>query len=205
MCLQLVWFLFHLLSGLFSAPSEQLSPVLFTSLFSGEMWLHSSLWDLSWLFWGLPIIWHFFSLFIYTKSLKITQIAKWHWLPSICQFCSAMLISDLLSFVSRVCSYDKIRPKPNKILIKELSILPTSTVNVIWLFVDYIVKLSNWKGLFSIVVAKLGDIISPGEDSNSVPILAIIYAGVSSFNSVGVSIYQENLFKVNYFECDYSL
>ena len=74
MCLQLVWFLFHLLSGLFSAPSEQLSPVLFTSLFSGEMWLHSSLWDLSWLFWGLPIIWHFFlSHRLYKKSENYTN------------------------------------------------------------------------------------------------------------------------------------
>ena len=34
-------------------------------------------------------------------------------------------------------------------------------------------------------------------DGNFIPLLAIIYAAISSINSVGVSIYQEYLYKVN--------
>ena len=35
-------------------------------------------------------------------------------------------------------------------------------------------------------------------DGNFIPLLAMIYAAISSINSVGVSIYQEYLYKVNY-------
>ena len=42
----------------------------------------------------------------------------------------------------------------------------------------------------------LGDVLS-SEAGNSIPLLAIIYAALSSMNSVGVSVYQEQLFKVN--------
>ena len=41
-----------------------------------------------------------------------------------------------------------------------------------------------------------GDVLS-SEAGNSIPLLAIIYAALSSMNSVGVSVYQEQLFKVN--------
>ena len=41
----------------------------------------------------------------------------------------------------------------------------------------------------------LGDVLS-SEAGNSIPLLAIIYAALSSMNSVGVSVYQEQLFKV---------
>ena len=47
----------------------------------------------------------------------------------------------------------------------------------------------------SIVVAKLGDLLS-SEGGNVIPLMAIVYAVVSSLNSVGVSVYQEQLFKV---------
>ena len=47
----------------------------------------------------------------------------------------------------------------------------------------------------SIVVAKLGDLLS-SEAGNVIPLMAIVYAVVSSLNSVGVSVYQEQLFKV---------
>ena len=47
----------------------------------------------------------------------------------------------------------------------------------------------------SIVVAKLGDLLST-EGGNVIPLMAIVYAVVSSLNSVGVSVYQEQLFKV---------
>ena len=40
-----------------------------------------------------------------------------------------------------------------------------------------------------------GDFLN-SEDGNFIPILAIIYAAISSLNSVGVSIYQEQLYKV---------
>ena len=45
----------------------------------------------------------------------------------------------------------------------------------------------------------LGDVLS-SEAGNSIPILAIIYALLSSMNSVGVSVYQEHLFKVQIME-----
>lgn len=48
--------------------------------------------------------------------------------------------------------------------------------------------------VLSIVVAKLGDLLS-GDGGNNIPVMAIVFAVVSSFNSVGVSIYQEQLFK----------
>ena len=34
------------------------------------------------------------------------------------------------------------------------------------------------------------------DGGNTIPMMAIIFALVSSFNSVGVSVYQETLFKV---------
>ena len=40
-----------------------------------------------------------------------------------------------------------------------------------------------------------GDILN-SENINFIPILAIVYAAISSLNSVGVSIYQEQLYKV---------
>ena len=40
-----------------------------------------------------------------------------------------------------------------------------------------------------------GDILN-FEDGNFIPILAILYAAISSLNSVGVSIYQEQIYKV---------
>ena len=43
-----------------------------------------------------------------------------------------------------------------------------------------------------------GDILN-SEGGNFIPILAILYAAISSFNSVGVSIYQEQLYKVKTF------
>jgi len=46
----------------------------------------------------------------------------------------------------------------------------------------------------SIVCAKLGDLMS-SSGGNGIPTMAIIFAVVSSFNSVGVSVYQEQLFK----------
>merc|ERR1711936_149612 len=46
----------------------------------------------------------------------------------------------------------------------------------------------------SIVMAKLGDLLS-SSGGNGIPTMAIIFAVVSSFNSVGVSVYQEQLFK----------
>ena len=49
--------------------------------------------------------------------------------------------------------------------------------------------------LFKCFVSQ-GDVLS-SEAGNSIPLLAIIYAAVSSLNSVGVSVYQEQLFKVN--------
>jgi len=48
--------------------------------------------------------------------------------------------------------------------------------------------------VMSIVCAKLGDLLS-SDGGNSIPVLAIVFAVVSSFNSVGVSVYQEQLFK----------
>ena len=48
----------------------------------------------------------------------------------------------------------------------------------------------------------LGDVLS-SEAGNSIPLLAIIYAALSSMNSVGVSVYQEQLFKVNMFPSTY--
>ena len=47
----------------------------------------------------------------------------------------------------------------------------------------------------SIVVAKLGDIMSV-DGGNHIPMMAIIFAIVSSFNSVGAAVYTESLFKV---------
>merc|ERR1712228_569764 len=46
----------------------------------------------------------------------------------------------------------------------------------------------------SIVMAKLGDLLS-SSGGNVIPMMAIVFAVVSSFNSVGVSVYQEQLFK----------
>ena len=40
-----------------------------------------------------------------------------------------------------------------------------------------------------------GDLLSSG-GGNIIPVMAIVFAVVSSFNSVGVSVYQEQLFKV---------
>lgn len=40
-----------------------------------------------------------------------------------------------------------------------------------------------------------GDLMS-SDGGNNIPVMAIVFAVVSSFNSVGVSIYQEQLFKV---------
>merc|ERR1712241_1135395 len=48
--------------------------------------------------------------------------------------------------------------------------------------------------VLSIVVAKLGDLLS-SSGGNVIPMMAIVFAVVSSFNSVGVSVYQEQLFK----------
>merc|ERR1719394_1618168 len=48
--------------------------------------------------------------------------------------------------------------------------------------------------VMSIVLAKLGDVVG-SDRGNVIPALAIVYAVVSSINSVGVSIYQELLFK----------
>jgi len=48
--------------------------------------------------------------------------------------------------------------------------------------------------VLSIVVAKLGDLLS-SDGGNTIPAMAIVFAVVSSFNSVGVSVYQEQLFK----------
>ena len=43
----------------------------------------------------------------------------------------------------------------------------------------------------------LGDLLS-SDGGNTIPMMAIIFALVSSLNSVGVSVYQETLFKVIY-------
>ena len=40
-----------------------------------------------------------------------------------------------------------------------------------------------------------GDLLS-SSGGNVIPMMAIVFAVVSSFNSVGVSVYQEQLFKV---------
>jgi len=48
--------------------------------------------------------------------------------------------------------------------------------------------------VMSIVVAKLGDLLS-SDGGNNIPLMALVFAVVSSFNSVGVSVYQETLFK----------
>jgi drug/metabolite transporter (DMT)-like permease len=48
----------------------------------------------------------------------------------------------------------------------------------------------------SIVVAKLGDILSV-DGGNHIPMMAIIFAVVSSFNSVGAAVYTESLFKTS--------
>ena len=48
----------------------------------------------------------------------------------------------------------------------------------------------------SIVVAKLGDIMS-ADGGNNIPMMAIIFAVVSSFNSVGAAVYTESLFKTS--------
>lgn len=40
-----------------------------------------------------------------------------------------------------------------------------------------------------------GDLLS-SDGGNNIPAMAIVFAVVSSFNSVGVSVYQEQLFKV---------
>merc|ERR1740137_190225 len=48
----------------------------------------------------------------------------------------------------------------------------------------------------SIVVAKLGDILSV-DGGNQIPMMAIIFAIVSSFNSVGAAVYTESLFKTS--------
>ena len=40
-----------------------------------------------------------------------------------------------------------------------------------------------------------GDLLS-SDGGNTIPAMAIVFAVVSSFNSVGVSVYQEQLFKV---------
>ena len=44
-----------------------------------------------------------------------------------------------------------------------------------------------------------GDLMS-SDGGNNIPVMAIVFAVVSSFNSVGVSIYQEQLFKVRLFK-----
>jgi len=48
----------------------------------------------------------------------------------------------------------------------------------------------------SIVVAKLGDVMSV-TGGNNIPTMAIIFAIVSSFNSVGAAVYTESLFKTS--------
>jgi len=48
----------------------------------------------------------------------------------------------------------------------------------------------------SIVVAKLGDLLSVGE-VNQIPMMAIIFAVITSFNSVGAAVYTESLFKTS--------
>ena len=48
----------------------------------------------------------------------------------------------------------------------------------------------------SIVVAKLGDIMAV-DGGNNIPMMAIIFAIVSSFNSVGAGVYTESLFKTS--------
>merc|ERR1711892_942551 len=48
----------------------------------------------------------------------------------------------------------------------------------------------------SIVVAKLGDILSV-DGGNHIPMMAILFAIVSSFNSVGAAVYTESLFKTS--------
>ena len=49
--------------------------------------------------------------------------------------------------------------------------------------------------VMSIVLAKLGDVVG-ADGGNVIPVLAIVYSVIASINSVGVSIYQELLFKV---------
>ena len=49
-----------------------------------------------------------------------------------------------------------------------------------------------------------GDILF-SDVANFIPPLAICYALISSMNSVGVSIYQEQLFKVNTFSLSLSI
>ena len=48
----------------------------------------------------------------------------------------------------------------------------------------------------SIVVAKLSDIMSV-DGGNHIPMMAIIFASVSSFNSVVAAVYTESLFKTS--------
>ena len=48
----------------------------------------------------------------------------------------------------------------------------------------------------SIMVAKLGDLLSVGE-VNQIPMMAIIFAVITSFNSVGAAVYTESLFKTS--------
>jgi len=48
----------------------------------------------------------------------------------------------------------------------------------------------------SIVVTKLGDLMSV-DGGNHIPMMAIIFAVVSSFNSVGAAVYTESLFKTS--------
>ena len=45
-----------------------------------------------------------------------------------------------------------------------------------------------------------GDLLS-SDGGNTIPAMAIVFAVVSSFNSVGVSVYQEQLFKVCSMQC----
>ena len=56
-------------------------------------------------------------------------------------------------------------------------------------------NLSNISKFFHKLYIFSGDVLS-SEAGNTIPLLAIIYAAVSSLNSVGVSVYQEQLFKV---------
>jgi len=62
------------------------------------------------------------------------------------------------------------------------------------------VTVAQFTGAFiiviSIVVAKLGDLLSL-DGGNQIPMLAIVFAIISSFNSVGAAVYTESLFKTS--------
>ena len=63
-----------------------------------------------------------------------------------------------------------------------------------------VAKLGTWKPLTILLLdITSGDLLS-NSSGNFIPMMAIVFAVVSSFNSVGVSVYQEQLFKVRYID-----